>query len=157
MQNGSFRYDGLSVWSSYVYGFEGLEKLLPSMAQDGRISTNSMLIFHVRYRNQEQVPVVNGNNTFYKEDSFLSGARLHIGSPKFNVGFEGSYVRTWPDRLKQDGYTKAALIAETKIVDGFWFNLTVGKDMGNRNSKDALMVLGAVSFGHSSQPTINNK
>jgi hypothetical protein len=80
----NYKWNGGGVWSSLAYGFEGVPGL----------SSNSQLIFHVRYRDNEMVPDPKVPKTFFSQDSLYLGSRLRIGTANSTGSSEGVFVRS---------------------------------------------------------------
>ncbi len=143
---GSFHRSSATVWSSIGYGFENVPVL----------ENTSQFILHVRYQNDESVPVPDGNNSFYSQDSLFVGARLRMGKPDFNGSFEGAVVKTWPDGRENDTFYRIAFGLEKKVARDIWLNASLGKNLDSDNGKNDVFILGAIRFGWSSKPKLAN-
>lgn len=140
--DGSYRWDGASVWSSFAYGFEGI----PGVLKD-----NASCVFHVRYKNGEHVAVVDGGSEFFKQDSLLLGARLQFGGKDLTGAAELAYVHTWPDGRSEDGFCRFAVGLEKRISDNVWLVFSLGKNSSSENSKDDVFAAASVRFGFSTK------
>lgn len=132
-----FRWNGGGVWASFAYGFEGVSGL-----QD-----NSQLIFHVRFRSNEQVPDPATPGNFFTQDSSYFGTRLRLGNPDTNVSFEGVYIRLKRAGEARDNSYRYSLGFERRIAQNIWFQLALGSDAGRRDSNNQAFVRGTFNWG----------
>ena len=147
-----FRWNGGGVWASLAYGFEGVSGL-----QD-----NSQLIFHARFRSNEQVPDPAAPGTFFTQDSSYFGTRLRLGNPDTNVSFEGVYIRLKRAGEQRDNSYRYSLGFERRIAQNIWFQLALGSDAGRRDSNNQAFVRGTFNWGFTrkqdaTSPTISSQ
>jgi hypothetical protein len=141
-----FRWNGGGVWASLAYGFEGISGL-----QD-----NSQLIFHVRFRSNEQVPDPAAPGTFFTQNSSYFGTRLRLGNADTNVSFEGVYIRLKrPGELRDNSY-RYSLGFERRIAQNIWFQLALGSDAGRRDSNNQAFVRGTFNWGFTRKQDANS-
>jgi hypothetical protein len=142
MKDQDIEWDGLSVWSSLAYGFDKLR---------GPLRDNAYLVFHVRYKQGEHIPIPDEDNEFFRQDSLLVGTRLQFGGKNFTGSFEGAYVHTWPDDFDQDDFFRIAFAVEKRITENVWLVLSLGKNTGSENTENDLFAVGSVKFGYSTK------
>jgi len=132
-----FRWNGGGVWASLAYGFEGVNGL----------KDNSQLIFHVRFRSNEQVPDPATPGNFFTQKSTYFGTRLRLGNPDTNVSFEGVYIRLKRAGEPRDNSYRYSLGFERRIAQNIWFQLALGSDAGRRDSNNQAFVRGTFNWG----------
>jgi hypothetical protein len=132
-----FRWNGGGVWASLAYGFEGVNGL----------KDNSQLIFHVRFRTNEQVPDPATPGNFFTQKSSYFGTRLRLGNPDTNVSFEGVYIRLKRAGEPRDNSYRYSLGFERRIAQNIWFQLALGSDAGRRDSNNQAFVRGTFNWG----------
>lgn len=140
-----FQWNGVSVWNSFAYGFEGVPVLEKS----------SQLIVHARYRTHEAVPDPRAETEgdFLRQDSLFAGARLRIGSADTNFSFDGTYIREWADDRGGDNHAyRVAVALERRMTRNLWLSLSVGKEFGNENRDDPLLIVGSFKLGYGDDP-----
>ena len=132
-----FRWNGGGVWASLAYGFEGV----------GGLERNSQLIFHARFRSNEQVPDPDNPGNFLTQKSTFFGTRLRLGNPDTNVSFEGVYIRLKrPGELRDNSY-RYLVGLERRIAQNIWFQLSLGSDAGRRDSNNKAFIKGTFNWG----------
>ena len=136
-----FRWNGITVWNSFAYGFEGVPVL----------ERSSQLIVHARYRSREEVPDPELEGKFMRQDSFLAGARLRIGSVDTNVSLDGAYIREWADRGDRSSYRVSAAL-ERRMTKNLWLSISAGQEIGSDDGKNALLILGNFKLGYGDGP-----
>jgi hypothetical protein len=146
MKDQDIEWDGLSVWSSLAYGFDKLR---------GPLRDNAYLVFHVRYKQGEHIPIPDEDNEFFRQDSLLLGTRLQFGGKNFTGSFEGAYVHTWPDDFDQDDFFRIAFALEKRITDNVWLVFSLGKNTGSENTDNDLFAVGSLKFGYSTKSAQN--
>lgn len=132
-----FRWNGGGVWASLAYGFEGVSGL----------ERNSQLIFHARFRSNEQVPDPANAGNFLTQNSSFFGTRLRLGNPDTNVSFEGVYIRLKrPGELRDNSY-RYLLGLERRVAQNIWFQLSLGSDAGRSDGNNKAFVKGTFNWG----------
>jgi hypothetical protein len=121
----AFRWNGGGAWTSFAYGFEGVDVLRDT----------SQLILHARYRNKESVADPDNEGQFLEQNSATFGARLRIGKPDFTGNFEGVYNHNKPDGRPGDNSYSFSFAAERKLSDGLFFVLSLGREGGHQNGE----------------------
>ncbi|HKP04498.1 MAG TPA: hypothetical protein VJU77_14190 [Chthoniobacterales bacterium] len=140
------KWDGATVWSSFAYGFEGMQAL----------ENKAQLIVNARYRNFENVAEPSDAKVFFRQDTFTVGARLRFGSPDFNASFEGAYFRTWSDAHGRDSAYRLGGNIERKIAENLWLTLALGQDFGDSPTGEQLFVVSGLRFGTSDKPQLTS-
>ena len=138
-QTKNLKWNGGGFWTSVAYGFEGI----PSLEK------HSQMIFHARYRNNEQVPDPNNKGKFLNQDSFFLGTRLRVGGENSTVSFEGSLVRSRPDGKTFDNSARYSVGLERRVAENLWFALAFGGDSGRSDHKNNSFVLTSFKWGFS--------
>tara|TARA_B100000315_G_scaffold104185_1_gene95457 strand:+ start:713 stop:2035 length:1323 start_codon:yes stop_codon:yes gene_type:complete len=157
---------GIGAWATLSYGFEDLisadqeEPAIPGLNFDALLK-NMQLIFHARYRANEQAPVSGLENKFIEQDSTLFGARLRIDGGDLSLkalelsdlklSIEGAYISADRSNGVDDSYHQLAVAAEIGLGDGFWFQLAGGQNI-NRDSDDDTFVISTFKWGFSTPP-----
>ena len=136
-----FRWNGATAWTSLAYGFEGIPAL----------ENSSQLILHARYRNHEEVPDLQKEGAFKRQDSFAVGARLRIGTVDTNCSFDGAYLREWSERAETSAY-RVSLGLERRMTNNLWLSLSFGKEFGREDQRDPLLILGTFKLGYAEKP-----
>jgi hypothetical protein len=136
--NDETTWNGATFWSSFSYGFTGISWL----------EKTSQLILGLRYQLDKEQPDPDQNDTFFREDMLLTGARLRIGRPNLSVSFDGSYVyEDRADRSNQSGFRGAAsTIFRIPGSYQLWVNVGLGGTVG-LGSDDRLFILGSLRWG----------
>jgi hypothetical protein len=140
--SGDYRWNGGTVWTSLAYGFEGVPGL----------ENTSQLILHARYRNHEEVPDPEKEGAFRRQDSLAGGARLRMGSVDTNCSLDAAYIREWNDQEDTSAY-RVSLGVERRMTNNLWLSLSFGKEFGNEERKDPLLILGTFKLGYADKPT----
>jgi hypothetical protein len=135
----NYEWNGGGVWSSLAYGFEGVPGL----------SSNSQLIFHVRYRDNEMVSDPDVPKTFFSQDSLYLGSRLRIGTANSTGSFEGVFVRSRKNDLAFENSSRFSLGLERKVAENMWFNISFGGERGRSDGRNNGFVLTAFRWGFS--------
>ena len=138
-QTSDFRWNGGGFWSSVAYGFEGFPVL----------QKNSQLIFHGRYRSNEQVPDPAKKGAFLEQDSLYFGARLRVGNENATGSFEGVFVRSRPNSLPWDTSARYSVGVERRIAENLWFALAFGGENGKATGGNKGFVLTSFRWGFS--------
>jgi len=135
----NYKWNGGGVWSSLAYGFEGVPGL----------SSNSQLIFHARYRDNEMVPEPDVPKTFFSQDSLYLGSRLRVGTANSTASFEGVFVRSRKNDLAFENSSRFSLGLERKVAENMWFNISFGGERGRSDGKNNGFILTAFRWGFS--------
>lgn len=138
-QTSDFRWNGGGFWSSVAYGFEGFPVL----------QKNSQLIFHGRYRSNEQVPDPAKKGSFLEQDSLYFGARLRVGNENATGSFEGVFVRSRPNGMPWDTSARYSVGLERRIAENLWFALAFGGENGKATGANKGFVLTSFRWGFS--------
>ena len=139
----NFRRNGGGVWSSLAYGFEGVPGL----------QSNSQLIFHVRYRNNEKVPDPDVEKSFLSQDSLFLASRLRIGTANSTASFEGVFIRSRNNKQPLDNSSRFSLGLERKVAENMWFNISFGGEQGRKDGRNNGFVLTSFKWGFSEKKT----
>ena len=145
--SGHYDWNGGAAWTSLAYGFD-----TEPFTHTG-LDETSQLIFHLRYRNHEEIPDPATTGSFYTEDSFLAALRLRIGSPEFNASLDGAYVREWNSGSHDGSSYRLAFVLERKMAANLWFRLSYGKEFDTPDGKDGSLFLGSFHLGASEEAT----
>jgi len=143
-QTKHMHWNGGGFWTSLAYGFEGV----PAM------ENRSQLIFHLRYRNREQVPDPDNTGAFLTQDSFFFGTRFRHGSPNFNGSFEYTWLRSRELGLKFDNSSRLSLGFERRIAGDTWFNLSLGGETGRADGRNNGFVLTSFKWAFSDRKPV---
>ena len=135
----NFQWNGGGFWTSVAYGFEGF----PSLEK------HSQLIFHARYRNNEQVADPDNKGKFLSQDSSFFGTRLRVGNENMTASFEGSLVHSRTGSEKFDNSARYSVGLERRIAENLWFALAFGGDKGRSNGQNKGFVLTSFKWGFS--------
>ncbi|HEY3580204.1 MAG TPA: hypothetical protein VGK82_06650 [Pyrinomonadaceae bacterium] len=133
----NFRWNGGGVWASLAYGFDGLTGL----------QRNSQLIFHARFRSNEQVPYPDHAGNFFTQKSSFVGSRLRLGDPDTNLSFEGVYIRLKRPGQAWDNSYRFLAGLERRVAQNIWFQLSVGKDSGRGDGNNKAFIKGTFNWG----------
>jgi len=133
----NFNWNGAGFWTSVAYGFEGV----PSLEK------HSQLIFHARYRSNEQVADPNNKGKFLNQDSLFLGTRLRVGNENSTASFEGSLVRSRSGDQRFDNSARYSVGLERRIADNLWFALAFGGDSGRSDGENKGFVLTSFKWG----------
>lgn len=139
-----FKWNGAGVWTSFAYGFEGVEAL----------KDNSQLILHARYRSNEIVPDTENEGELLSQDSFFFGGRLRMSpssGAKTIFSVEGNYIRTRVNKGLFDNSSRFSLGLERRIADGIWFTLALGGQGGRIDGQNKPFVLTSFKWGFDRQ------
>lgn len=142
-------WDGVGVWTSLAYGFEGVPTL----------EEKSQFIVHARYRTDEEEPVEGMEGTFLTQDSLFIGARLLIApvTPLFVVELEGGYTYQDPeDRDTENSYV-FSVAANARIVDNLWLEVSFGGRSKDSSGDGQAFVLSSLKWGFQSAPTLGQQ
>jgi hypothetical protein len=140
---GDLKYEGLTAWSTFAYGFENVDAL------KGR----AQFIAHLRYRDGEQVLDPNNSTLQFKQNTLFAAARLRWGRPDLSFSAEGAYIRIWDGPHGDDQAYRLGAILEKKVASNLWFVLSVGEDFGVSGQANELFTLGSLRFGSADSPT----
>jgi hypothetical protein len=138
-QTKNFKRNGGGVWTSLAYGFEGFPGL----------QKHSQLIFHARYRSNEQVPDPVNKGKFFGQDSFFMGTRMRVGNENSTASFEGVFVRSRPEGKRFDNSARYSVGLERKIAENLWFALAFGGENGRQDGRNNGFVLTSFRWGFS--------
>lgn len=146
-----FRWNGGGFWASLAYGFEGVTGL----------QRNSQLIFHARFRSNEQVPDPANPGNFFTQKSSFFGTRLRLGNPDTNLSFEGVYIRLKRLGEPKDNSYRYSLGLERRVAQNIWFQLSVGKNSGRTDGDNKAFIKGTFNWGFvrkedPSSPTVSS-
>lgn len=142
---GELEWDGATVWSSFAYGFEGMQAL----------ENKAQFIVNARYRNYEMVAEPENAKLFFRQDTLTVGARLRFGSPDFNASFEGAYIWTSSDLHGSDSAYRIGGNIERKIAENLWLTLSLGQDFGDSPTSEKLFVVSGLRLGTSDKPQLS--
>lgn len=145
-QTKEFKWNGGGFWTSVSYGFEGI----PSLQK------HSQLIFHARYRNNEQMPDPDNKGKFFGQDSFFLGSRLRVGTEDSTASFEGVFNRSRHKGQHFDNSARYSVGLERKIAENLWFALAFGGESGRQDQKNNGFVLTSFRWGFSQKRTIGS-
>lgn len=138
-QTKNFKWNGGGFWSSVAYGFEGF----PVLAK------RSQIIFHGRYRSNEQVPDPAIQGAFLSQDSLFFGTRVRVGNENSTGSFEGVFVRSRHDANAWDTSARYAVGFERRVAENLWFALAFGGENGRANGNNKGFVLTSFRWGFS--------
>lgn len=144
---GNMRWNGGGVWTSYAYGFDGVEGL-KDVAQ---------LILHARYRNKEKVADPDNEGEFITQDSFYSGLRFRFGGPTFAGSLEGTYRRNKPSGADADDLFRLSFGAERRLSSDLWLQFALGGEGGRRDGQSHLFVLTSFKYALSKDRTFEDR
>lgn len=135
----NFKWNGGGIWTSVAYGFEGFPGL----------EKNSQIIFHGRYRSNEQVPDPAKKGSFLSQDSLFLGARVRVGNENSTGSFEGVFVRSRPEGKSFDNSARYSVGLERRIAENLWFALAFGGENGRADGRNKGFVLTSFKWGFS--------
>lgn len=139
--NEDMEYAGLGAWTSVSYG----------------IGSNAQLIGQVMYRNNEEVPVPNASNTFFKRDTLNFGGQLRFGRENLNGNIELLYaINNNENGVADDNVFKYAAGMEFRATKDFWIALSIGTETGNE-SGNKLFALSNLKWAFESEPSMAPK
>jgi hypothetical protein len=140
----NFQWNGGGIWTSLAYGFEGFPAL----------QEHSQIIFHARYRNNEQVPDPANKGSFIGQDSIFLGTRMRVGNENASGSFEGVFVRSRPEGKVFDNSARYSAGLERRIAENLWFGIAFGGETGRADGRNKGFVLTSFRWGFSEKPTI---
>lgn len=140
-------WNGLAVWSSLAYGFEGIKGL----------EDRAQIILHARYRQGEEVPDANMQDTFFEQDSLLVGGRLRFGSPSLNFSVEGVFSHAEPEDWEEDDSLRVSGGVEVRVAENLWLEVSVGGSDGRNDDNDQGFVLAQLKWGFSRESTLTER
>ena len=140
----NFKWNGGGFWTSVAYGFEGFPML----------QEHSQIIFHGRYRSNEQVPDPANKGSFVGQDSLFLGTRMRVGNENTTGSFEGVFVRSRPEGKIFDNSARYSVGLERRIAENLWFALAFGGETGRADGRNKGFVLTSFRWGFSEKPTI---
>jgi len=143
----NFKWNGGGIWTSFAYGFEGFPAL----------QEHSQIIFHARYRSNEQVPDPANKGSFIGQDSLFFGSRLRVGNENATGSFEGVFVRSRPEGKAYDNSARYSLGLERRVAENMWFGLSFGGETGRADGKNKGFVLTSFRWGFSEKPSLAPK
>jgi hypothetical protein len=135
----NFNWNGGGIWTSVAYGFEGFPGL----------EKHSQIIFHGRYRSNEQVPDPENQGSFLSQDSYFFGARARVGNENSTGSFEGVFVRSRPEGKSFDTSARYSVGLERRIAENLWFALAFGGENGRADGRNKGFVLTSFKWGFS--------
>jgi hypothetical protein len=138
----NLKWDGVTVWSAFAYGFEG----------NGALENKAQLIVNARYRNYEMTPEPLAPKTFFRQDTLTIGGRLRFGSPDFNASIEGAFIQTWSDAHGSNSAYRLGANLERKIAENLWLTLALGQDFGTETTSKQLFVVSGLRLGTADKP-----
>ena len=141
---GDTEWDGLGLWTSFAYGFEGIPTL----------ERTSQFILHARYRTDEEVPIEDMDNMFIEQDSFFLGGRLIVGKPTIAAQFEGGYTFSDPRDGDNENSFIGSLGGNIMVRDNLWLDLSIGAMSGAGDKDSQVFVLNSLKWGFQNKPTI---
>jgi hypothetical protein len=128
--NDRYDSDGLGVWTSLSYGFDGFDAL----------KNNSQLIVHARYRTNEEIPDAIVSTVFHKQDSYSLGLKLRYGGPRQTLLFQGIYIDTKPEGQSRDVSYRYSVGGELAVSDNLWLDLEAGGTSGRNDQSNEKFV-----------------
>ena len=140
----NFKWNGGGVWTSVAYGFEGFPGL----------QEHSQIIFHARYRTNEQVPDPANKGAFIGQDSLFFGTRMRVGNENATGSFEGVFVRSRPEGKIFDNSARYSAGLERRIAENLWFGISFGGETGRADGRNKGFVLTSFRWGFSEKPTL---
>jgi hypothetical protein len=140
----NFKWNGGGFWTSVAYGFEGFPGL----------QEHSQIIFHGRYRSNEQVPDPANKGSFIGQDSLFLGTRMRVGNENTTGSFEGVFVRSRPEGKIFDNSARYSVGLERRIAENLWFALAFGGETGRADGRNKGFVLTSFRWGFSEKRTI---
>lgn len=137
----NIKYSGLGAWTSVSYGIEDY----------------AQIIGQLMYRNNEEVPVTNATNPFFKRDSINFGGQIRFGKPNINGNLEALYsINDNKGGAEDDNIFKYSAGIEFNPAKDFWISLSIGSEFGN-NTGNKLYALGDMKWAFESAPTMAPK
>jgi len=134
---------GFTAWTTCGFGTRNLFK--PDVNSD---PVNVQLIAEARYREGEQVTDPNDKTHVAIQNSFLTAARLRMGTTTFNGFAEGGYVHVWHGLNGDGDGWRGALGVEKKITTNIWLVLSAGEQFGEAGAKtNNLFAVSSLRFG----------
>ncbi len=137
-----FSWNGGGFWTSLAYGFDDVSAL----------KSNSQIILHARYRNNEIVPDADNAGQFFSQDSMYLGGRVRIapGEEANSIfSLEGNYIRSRQNKGIYDSSSRYSLGLERKLADNIWFSLALGGQSGRADGNNQAFVLSSFKWGFS--------
>lgn len=141
--------DGFAIASTASYGFQDF----------GLLASKLLLVGTVQYRSREVVPIDGGNESFYRRDYWLGGAKLVLGDPKsFFFAGEAAYLDV-DARGRPDGsYMRYGLSTEIRIPEtDLWLSLGLTKTSGRDDNKDDTSILGRIKWNLGKKSKISDQ
>lgn len=135
----NFKWNGGGIWTSVAYGFEGFPGL----------EKHSQIIFHGRYRSNEQVPDPAKQGSFLSQDSLFFGTRVRVGNENSTGSFEGVFVRSRPEGKSFDNSARYSVGLERRIAENLWFALAFGGENGRADGRNKGFILTSFKWGFS--------
>ncbi len=132
-----YKGNGGGAWTSLAYGFEGMPGL----------DRHAQLIFHGRFRSNEQVADPDAEGEFFSQDSRAFGARFRVGTENTNGSLEGIYVRSRREDKPFDSSFRMSLGLERRVNENIWFNLAFGGESGKRDTKNNTFLITSLKWG----------
>lgn len=140
---GDLKYEGLTAWTTFAYGFEDVSAL------KGRVQ----FIAHLRYREGEEVADPNDATHKFRQDSLFAAGRLRWGRPDLNFSGEGAYIQIWNGPGGDGHAVRLGAVLEKKLSSNLWFVLSAGEDFGAAGQANDLFSVGSLRFGSADSPT----
>ncbi|HWM23526.1 MAG TPA: hypothetical protein VNP98_01780 [Chthoniobacterales bacterium] len=135
---------GFTVWTAFAYGLP--KNWSPRIGSKNPL--NVQFAAELRYRNGEHVTDPNDKMHIASQNSFLTAARVRVGSDTFNGFAEGGYVRVWHGLNGDDDGWRGALGVEKRIAPNVWLVLSAGQQFGGGSVEgNELFVLSSLRFG----------
>jgi hypothetical protein len=141
------RSDGSAVWTTFAYGFEGVQAL----------ERYAQLLVHGRLRDDEVVTNKAVSSGVATRDSSLLGTRLRLGSESGVFMVEGSYSWGRLDSGEKENVRRVAVGGEIKVSKDIWLVGSIGGEGGFADGARRNFVLGGLKFGSASEPQFGAK
>jgi hypothetical protein len=149
--SGNFRPGATGVFSTYSYGFEGLDKPVPNVIAR-TVQSHAQLLLDVRYLNHDIVPDPAMMGAFMPEDSLRGALRLRMGYPDVNFSINETVTREWLKNRENTAYETAFALELRLPNSGTWITASLGKEFDRADGKSPLIALAGVKIGYTDKP-----
>ncbi|MFP6733966.1 MAG: hypothetical protein VB959_09010 [Rhodospirillales bacterium] len=150
----NMEWTGFGLWTSLAYGFEGVEGF-------GGLADSSQIIFHLRHRSDEILPINAESDQFTETDTTVFAVQARFALPDMltkrkgnamSLLFDYSYTDENWDTGADESYYKYTLGLESKLTCNVYLNLSVGGTDGKEQSSDESFVLAGLKWNLSAGP-----
>ena len=150
----NLEWAGGSIWSSFSYGFDGIDIL--------EIEKPSLFIIHARYNFDEQIANDSVQGSFLTQETLSAGGRLRFAATDtLYINAEGLYNYADISGQDSDVSTEYSLGVDVKIpqFQGTWLELSMGGTSGKEvQSTDDTFLMGKLKWDFSTTgPSYDNK